>query len=439
MAIETYSPLPPLRLGLAGFGTVGGGLSRLLEENREELLARCGREISIRAILVRDPARARPCPFPDGARIYTKPEDFSGDGEVDVLVELLGGVELPGRLIRAALEAGRPVVTANKALLAEAGDDLFRLAAHKGLHLGYEAGVCGGIPIIQALREGLAANRHLTVSGILNGTSNYVLSAMTNDGLSFSQALKQAQELGFAEADPALDIQGLDAAHKLALIIRLAWGAHYPFKELPVEGIVGVTLEDIGFAREFGYSIKLLGYAALRELAAGESRLEAGVFPALVPEDYLLAKVDHAYNAVRIEGNAAGAIFLHGPGAGALPTASAVASDLLRIAGGGRPNNTGYVHQEPFRIAVLPPQEAVSSYYLRLTVPDRPGVLRVVAGAMADHQISVAQVIQKGQKDMVVPLVIMTHDTTVRAVRCALEQIRSCGILAADPVFYRVM
>lgn len=423
----------PLMLGMAGFGTVGGGLARILDENREHIRLRTGREIRIGSVLVRDPQRKRPTPFPPGVKIRSNADELVNDPDIDVVVELMGGIEAPKKLVTAALEAGKHVVTANKALLAEEGADIFALAARKGLFLGYEASVCGAIPIVQTMRESLAANRVLTVSGILNGTSNYILSAMTSEGADFSSALKTAQKLGFAEADPTLDIEGFDAAHKLILLIRLAWGVDYPFKKLPVRGITLVAPEDIQFAREFGYNIKLIGHASM-----ADGKIEAGVFPTLVPKSYLLAKVGHSYNAVRVEGNAAGAIFLHGLGAGDKPTGSAVAADIMSIARGVCPNNLGYALDRLPQAEIMPTEEAESSYYFRLMVMDRAGALRDISGAMADHGISIAQALQKGQKD-VVPLMIMTHNTTARSVEAALAQIKSTGILTAEPVFYRMM
>lgn len=423
----------PLMLGLGGFGTVGGGLGRLLEENREEIRMRTGRDIRIKSVLVRDPAKKRAVPYPEGAEVCTDMSALLNDPEIDVIVEMMGGIAAPKKLILAALEAGKHVVTANKALLAEDGEEIFRLAAQKGLHVGYEASVCGAIPIVKTMKDSLAGNRILTVSGILNGTSNYILSAMTSDGASFKEALKKAQELGFAEADPTLDIEGFDAAHKLTLLIRLAWGVDYPFKKLPVTGISQVAPEDIQFAREFGYNIKLLGQARMEN-----GKIEAGVFPTLVPKSYLLAKVGHSYNAARVEGNAAGSIFLHGLGAGDLPTGSAVASDIMEIARGARPNNLGYVLESLPEAAIMPPNEAEASYYFRLMVMDRPGALRDIAGALADHGISIAQALQKGQKD-VVPLMFMTHNTTVNKVQAALAQIKGTGMLTAEPVTYRIM
>lgn len=428
----------PLVIALAGFGTVGGGLVRLLDENADLIKRRTGRSIRIKSVLVRDINKPRSWPLPAGTVLTDDSATLVNDPEVDVVVELMGGIDLAHDFIMKAMSAGKHIVTANKALLAEKGEDIFALAEKKGLHLAYEASVCGGIPIVQALREGLAANNVQSLSGILNGTSNYILSAMTTEGISFAQALAQAQALGFAEADPTLDIEGFDAAHKLALLIRLAWGVNYPFKSLTVRGISAVAPEDIQFAREFGYNIKLLGQARQVLCADGKTRLEAGVFPALVPQNLLLAKVGHSYNAVRIEGNAVGPVFLHGRGAGDLPTASAVAADLLSIARGARPNNSGFMENSLPLADILPADQSSSCYYCRLMVQDRPGVLRDVAAALAEHDISIAQALQKGQQE-IVPLMFMTHDARADKVAAALKKIMAMGSLCAAPSFYRVL
>ncbi|MDR2892772.1 MAG: homoserine dehydrogenase [Deltaproteobacteria bacterium] len=431
--VQTDRPLKPLLLGLAGYGTVGSGLARILDENREAIRRRAGRDIRIKSVLVRDPSRPRQYPLPEGASFCTEMSCLYDDPELDVVVELIGGVVNAGEVIRRSLLAGKHVVTANKALLAEDGKDLFQLAAEKGLYLGYEASVCGGIPVVQTLRESLAANRIVTLSGILNGTCNYILSSMTSKGMSFDAALKEAQDQGFAEADPTLDIEGFDAAHKLALLIRLAWGIHYPFKDLPVSGISRVAAEDIQFAREFGYNIKLLGYAQME----GDT-LDAGVFPFLVPNSYLLAKVGYSYNAVRIEGNAVGSVFLHGRGAGDMPTGSAVAADILAIARGDQPNNLGFCGAELPAAKIRPPKESRSRYYFRLQVQDKPGVMRDVAAILAENNISIHQALQKGLTD-VVPLMFMTHLAKTRDVENALASIAACGFTRAEPVYYRVL
>ncbi|AAS95370.1 homoserine dehydrogenase [Nitratidesulfovibrio vulgaris] len=424
--------MKPLVIGMAGCGTVGSGLLRVLEENRQWIVERTGRAVQVKHVLVRD--LSKPRDLPDGASLTDDPAVLTDDPEVDVLVELMGGIEKPRELIRRAIENGKHVVTANKALLAEDGFGLFRLAEEKGVGLYYEASVAGGIPIVQTLKESLAGNRITSLVGILNGTANHILSEMTSAGLDFETALAQAQELGYAEADPTLDIDGHDTAHKLVLLIRLAYGLEYPYAEMPVQGIRGIDRMDIEFAREFGFRIKLLGQ--VREV---DGRLEAGVFPTLVRHTYLIARVGGAYNAIRIEGNAVGPVFLHGQGAGSLPTASSVLADLMAVARATPPHNTGFQRQVPPKASILPPDDAVSAYYVRVMVPDHPGVLRDLAGAMADHGISIAQAIQKGQDKRGVPLVFMTHEAGARAISDAIEQIRQAGLLTADPVCYRVL
>jgi homoserine dehydrogenase len=432
---------------------VGSGLIRLLTENRAEIFSRAGREIHIKTVLVRDMNRRRACPLPERARLTTNRDDLLDDREINVLVELMGGVEQPAVLIERALRAGKHVVTANKALLAEKGARLFALAEEKGLHLGYEASVCGGIPIVQTLRECLAGNRLESLVGILNGTSNYILSEMSTKGLAFSTALKKAQELGYAEADPTLDIEGFDAAHKLTLLIRLAWGVEYPYASLPVRGITGIKPADILYAREFGYRIKLLGHARLVGPSLREGGcIEAEVCPTLVHETFLMARVGGEYNAVRLEGNAIGSVFLHGKGAGDLPTGSAVAADLLAIARNAAPNNTGFARPPlPGPVKLVPPGETLTPYYIRLKVADKPGVLRDIAAVMAENGISIAQVIQKDQTDNPpspdgpkeefpsVPFIMMTHEAPVTGIQKALRTLAASPILHEEPVHYRVM
>jgi len=425
-------PSEQLVIGLAGLGTVGGGLVEMLEENRAEILRRTGKEIVIRTVAVRDPSKPRS--LPPGTLLTTDPMDIVRDPEVQVVVELMGGTETARTLIHAALDAGKPVVTANKALLAEYGDEIFAKASRNDVPLAYEASVAGAIPIIQTLKESLAGNRITNLLGILNGTSNYILSEMTSHGQDFDTALSQAQALGFAEADPTLDIDGHDAAHKLVLLIRLAWGQHYPYSSLPVQGIRGLRRMDIEFAREFGYRVKLIGQA--REV---NGRLEAGVYPALVHHTMLLARVGGAYNAVRLEGNAVGSLFLHGPGAGSRPTASAVLGDLLALARGASPSSTGFMEEQLPPADILPPRDALSPWYVRAMVSDRSGVLRDIAGALAKQDVSIAQVIQKAQCPDGVPLVFMTHDTTTNAIHNAVGALEKAGMLLEPATCYRVL
>ena len=433
----------PLGVGLAGFGTVGSGLARLLEDNADIIRRRTGRDVIIRAVLVRDAHKAREVPLPAGATLTTDPARLVNDPEIDVLVELMGGIDAARSIISAALEHGKHVVTANKALLAEDGLALFRLARKKRRILRYEASVAGAIPVVEALKESLVGNRIESLMGILNGTSNYILSEMTSSGVEFDEALRQAQELGFAEADPTLDIDGHDAAHKLVLLIRLAWGVDYPYAALAVRGIRGMAALDIRFAREFGYRIKLIGQARLAQAEDGAPagvRLEAGVFPALVHHTYLLARVGGAYNALRVDANAAGPLFFHGRGAGSLPTAGAVLADLMAVAREERPNNTGFAEGELERAAIVPPEDWRSPYYVRVMVEDTPGVLRDISGCMAAEGISVAQMIQKaGGGASGLPLVFMTHETTARAMSGALRRAADAGLLREPAVYYRVL
>lgn len=422
-----------LVIGLAGYGVVGSGFARDLDEGRELIQRRTGRDIVIKTVAVKSLDEKFAYPVPESANLVTDINAICDDPEIDVAIELMGGTGIAGTFIHKALESGKHVVTANKALLAEKGIDLFRIAGEKNLHLGYEASVCGAIPIVQAMRESLAGNNIMTVSGILNGTCNYILSAMTARGQSFDEALKDAQKLGFAEADPTLDIEGFDAAHKLVLLIRLAWGVEYPFKELPVTGITGVSAEDIAFARELGYRIKLIGQASMTN-----GKLDAGVFPALIHEEEMLAKVDGSFNAVRVKGNAAGTVFLHGRGAGDKPTGSSVLADVMAIARGAKPNNTGFVSHVPPKATLADSAKVENKYYFRLMVPDRPGVLRDVAGILAENDMSIAQAIQKGESD-VVPLVFMTHEASLESAQNALKTMCGKDLLRAEPVCYRVL
>ncbi len=425
----------PLSIGLAGYGTVGSGLAEVLHTNKAGILRRLGREIRIKRVLERDQDKVRQSPFLDkNVGVSTDPADMYNDPDLALVVELMGGIDFPAKVIRGALEAGKHVVTANKALLAEAGTELFALAAQKGLSLGYEASVCGAIPIVQALRESLAGNEAVNVMGILNGTSNFILSEMSTKGMPFDVALKEAQELGYAEAVPTLDIEGIDAAHKLALLIRLAYGVDYPFAQLPVSGIKGMDPMDIAFAREFGYRIKLVGQAR-----SVDGRIEAGVFPTLVHHTQLMARVGGVYNAVRVEGNASGPIFMHGRGAGGVPTGSAVLADIMAVARNCPPNNTGFVEQVLPPADIFPTDEAVSQFYLRVMVPDKPGVLRDLAGCMAEEQVSVAQAIQKEQNPESVPIVFMTHEATARSMHRSIDKMTERGLLLKAPVLFRVL
>lgn len=429
----------PLVIGLAGCGVVGGGLCSLLAENAAIIRRRAGREIRIKTILVRDAAKKRSVAPPAGAKITTDAAALINDPEIDAIVELMGGIETPRRLIDGALAKGKHVVTANKALLAQDGIALLQKAADVKRILRYEASVAGAIPVVAALKESLNGNRVSSLMGILNGTSNYILSEMTASGSSFDEALAKARELGYAEADPSLDIDGHDAAHKLTVLIRLAFGLDYPYRELSVRGIRGISSMDIGLAAEFGYNIKLIGFvSAIRQDSAPEgARLAAGVFPALVGHSQLLAQVSGPFNALHVRANASGPLFFHGQGAGALPTAGAVLADLIAVARGEMPNNSGFADATWPRASIMPGDDWQSCHYARLMVADAPGVLRDISGCMAAEGISVAQMIQKAELTSGVPLVFITHKTSASAMNKALT--RAARLLRQPPVTYRIL
>lgn len=428
----------PFCIGLAGFGTVGSGLCQLLQENAGLITRRIGRPITVKAILVRDKAKRRHMAAPDTAIVTENMADLTDDPEIEAVVELMGGIDAAKSLIERALAHKKHVVTANKALLAEDSLELFRMAAREGRIIRYEASVAGAIPVVGALKDSLNGNRVFGLEGILNGTSNYILTEMSYSGLDFTTALKQAQELGFAEADPSLDIDGQDAAHKLVVLIRLAYGLHYPFTRLPVRGIRDLNSMDIALAREFGYRIKLIGSA--RAHGNGDNmQLAAGVFPALVHHKFLLARVSGAFNALRVLGNASGPLFFHGKGAGALPTAGAVLADIMAAAREERPNNTGFMAAELPPARILPADQWLNRFYLRIMVHDAAGVLRDISGCLAAENISVAQMIQKEETNSGVPLVFMTHATSELALARSLESARKAGLLRAEPVYFRVL
>lgn len=424
-----------VKLALAGFGTVGTGLARIIEENEELLFKRSGRKFVITSILVRDLEKKRDyIPGPE-ARFTTNPEDLTADPEVDIVVELMGGITTAKEIITKAIKAGKHVVTANKHLLAVHGIELFKLAKEHGVGLYYEASVAGGIPIVEAIKESLCVNKIKSIVGILNGTANYILSEMTTNGIEFNTALKQAQELGYAEADPTYDIEGIDSAHKLVMLIRLAYGEDYPLAELPAEGITKITGLDIKIAREFGYRIKLIGQ--VRDVSG---KLEAGIFPALVKYTLLLARVGGNYNAVRVEGNAVGPAFFHGQGAGALPTGSAVMADIMALTKKGVPDNTGFFESELEKANILPPEQATSEYYFRFTVVDKAGVMAAISKVLSEHNISIAQAVQKGDVSGInVPIVFLTHKARTKDINDALKTIDQMPFIAEETMKLRIL
>ncbi len=426
--------IPQLNVGLAGYGTVGSGVVRLLQENQDELASRLGCRIGLQCIADRDMPKLRNAGLPADVILTPNLDDLIGDPSIDVVIELMGGIDAAKAFIIKALRAHKQVVTANKALLAHAGPELFGLAEENNVTLRYEASVAGGIPVIQTLRESLVANKISSIIGILNGTANYILSSMSTTGASFEQALAEAQAEGYAEADPTLDIDGHDTAHKLVLLIRLAWGMDYPLQQLSTCGIRSVQSLDINFAREFGCRIKLLGHARMEN-----GRLEACVHPTLVNHTYLIARVGGAYNAVRIEGNGVGSLFLHGLGAGSLPTASAVLADVAAVAHDKLSGNGASIRQKTVPLAMAPADEAEVPWYLRFIVRDMPGVMRDLSGALAQEGVSIAQAIQRGNSERGVPLVFKTHAASAKAIRNAVEAMEAGKLLLDPAVCYRIL
>ncbi|MBW2311313.1 MAG: homoserine dehydrogenase [Deltaproteobacteria bacterium] len=431
--------MPNLHVGLIGFGTVGAGTAEILVNNRQFIEDRVGGEIVLKRIADLDIRSDRGVQI-DPAILTTDAMEVIDDPEIDVVVELIGGCDQALDYIGRAMERGKHVISANKALIATRGKQLFDMAERYGVDIAFGASVGGGIPIIKALREGLAANRIQSVLAILNGTSNYILTRMTQEGLSFQEALSTAQRLGYAEANPTLDIDGSDAAHKLTIIISLAFGFPFSFSDIYREGIDMVSSEDITFAGEFGYCVKLLAIAR----QSGE-HIEARVHPTFVPRDHILANVNEAYNAVYVEGDYVGSTLFYGLGAGRKPTGSAVVADLVDMARNHIKGITRRVSPLSFsrppstELSIKPMDDVLSDYYFRVSALDRPGVLSKISGILGAHDISIAAVIQKKREaHSAVPVVMLTHEARERDVRKSLELIDKLDVVADKTVAFRV-
>ncbi len=424
----------PLSIAVAGLGTVGAGVVTLLRQNADIIAARAGRPIAVTAVSARDRGRDRGIAL-GGLRWYDDPVALATDPNVDVVVEVIGGSEGPARaLVEAALAAGKPVVTANKALLAIHGAALAATAEAANVPLAFEAAVAGGIPAIKAIREGLAANRISRVAGILNGTCNYILTVMRERGREFADVLADAQKLGYAEADPSFDVDGIDAAHKLSILAAMAFGRPVAFEDLHVEGIRRVSALDIAFATELGYRIKLLGIA--RRTDAG---IEARVHPCMVPQSAPIARVDGVFNAVVAEGDFVGRVMLEGRGAGAGPTASAVVADLIDIARGRHTPVWGVGADQLSHAPSVPMSAHVGAYYLRLMVVDRPGVIADVTAVLRDEGVSLESMLQRGRSPgEAVPVVLITHETGEAAMRAALVRIAALNAVLEEPALIRI-
>jgi homoserine dehydrogenase len=411
-------------IGLIGWGTVGCGTIRALRENADMIGDRLGASLELRRVADLDLTTPRPVDL-DSHLLTDNVELLLTDPAIDVVVELIGGIEPARTFILRALKNGKHVVTANKALLAHHGNEIFRAARENRRCIEFEAAVAGGIPLIKAFREGLAANRFESLYGILNGTANYILTRMTEEDLSFDKALTEAQGEGIAEADPALDVEGTDAAHKLAILAAIAFGGKVQFEDVYVEGISHIDPVDIQFAREFGYRLKLLAIG--RTL---NGKVEMRVHPTLIPSDHVLASVKGAYNAIHVTAHPVGSIMLYGLGAGMLPTGSAVAADIMDLARNltsgvaSRVPALGYLPERSHGIEVQPISEVSTCYYFRFSAMDSPGVLSQISGILGKYGISISAVIQKGRElQGAVPIVMLTHEARESGVKRALEEI----------------
>ena len=424
----------PLSVAVAGLGTVGGGVLKLLRDNADIVAARAGRPIAVTAVSARDRTKDRGVPI-SGLRWYEDPVALAADPTVDVIVELIGGSEGPAKaLVEAAIAAGKPVVTANKALLAVHGAELAAMAEAHGVPLAFEAAVAGGIPVIKAIREGLAGNRISRIAGILNGTCNYILTQMRERGREFAEVLADAQKLGYAEADPTFDIDGIDAAHKLAILAALAFGRPVAFDAVYVEGIRRISALDIVFASELGYRIKLLGIAS-----HGEAGIETRVHPCMVPQSAPIARVDGVFNAVVAEGDFVGRVMLEGRGAGAGPTASAVVADLIDLARNRATPVWGAAAEALSAAPSVPMSAHFGPYYIRLMVVDRPGVIADVTAALRDHGISLESMLQRGRSPgEAVPVVLVTHETKESAMAEAMRRIAALDTVMEEPTLIRI-
>ena len=428
-----------IQIGLLGCGTVGTGVAKLLIENKDLLTARVGADLNLKWVADIDIETDRGIQFPAGV-LTTDAQKVLNDPEIDIVIEMIGGQGIAKDFILQAINNGKHIVTANKALLAAHGNELFATAAQKGVDLAFEASVGGCMPTIKSLRESLVANHIQSMSGILNGTCNYILTKIEDEGISFKEALAQAQQQGYAEADPTLDVEGFDTAHKIAILAALAYGMEINLKAVYIEGISRITPLDIEFARQFGYRIKLLAISKIRD-----NRVEARVHPTMIPFKNLLASISGTVNAITISGDAVSDILLYGRGAGMMPTASAVVSDIVDIARNilsgtvRRIPPLSYQRESIRRIPVLPIDDLVTHYYFRFAALDRPGVLSRISGILGRYNISLQSVHQKGRKtNGSVPLVMLSHRAKEADIKRALAEIRDLNVVSDEPVLIRI-
>ncbi|MDK6077775.1 homoserine dehydrogenase [Massilia varians] len=422
--------MKPIKVGLLGIGTVGAGTFNVLQRNQEDIRRRAGRGIEITMVAARNLEKARGI-VGAGVEVVGDPFAVVNHPDIDIVVELIGGYDLPRELVLKAIANGKHVVTANKALLALHGNEIFAAAQEKGVMVAFEAAVAGGVPIIKALREGLTANRIESVAGIINGTTNFILSEMREKGLDFATVLKQAQELGYAEADPTFDIEGVDAAHKLTIMSAIAFGIPVQFDKAYIEGISQLQARDIRYAEQLGYRIKLLGIARRTHTEGGEG-IELRVHPTLIPAARLIANVEGAMNAVLVQADAVGASLYYGKGAGSEPTASAVIADLVDVTRLAtvdpycRVPHLAFQPNEMTDVAIVPMAEITTSYYLRVYVKDQLGVMADLTRILADAGISIDAVLQKEPGDQVnLDIILLTHQTREKNIIAAIEKIET--------------
>ena len=431
--------LKPIQVGVLGLGVVGSGVFQVLERNQAEIGRRAGRGIVVKSVSRRDLAAAKAV-VGDRAQVVADAREVIRDPAIDIVVELIGGTGVARELVLQAIAAGKHVVTANKALLAVHGSEIFAAARERGVMVAFEAAVAGGVPIIKALREGLTANRIEWVAGIINGTTNFILSEMRSKGLDFGAVLKEAQRLGYAEADPTFDIEGVDAAHKATILCAIAFGVPVQFDKAHVEGISSLQAADIRYAEQLGYRIKLLGITKRRDHG-----IELRVHPTLVPATRLIANVEGAMNAVVVQGDAVGSTLYYGKGAGSEPTASAVIADLVdvtRLHTADPDHRVPHLAFQPGQMAstpILPMSEVITAYYLRLVVADKAGVLARITGILAEHEISIDAVLQResGEGENQTDLIILTHDTVEGRMMAAIAQMQSLPTVLAPIVKIR--
>ncbi len=428
-----------IKIGLIGFGTVGTGVVKILQGQAELIARRVGVPVSLARIADLDLETDRGVTV-HPSLLTTNAVEILDDPEIDIVVELIGGHEPAKRFILQALERKKGVVTANKALLADYGEEIFEAAYKTGGDLGFEASVGGGIPILRSLTEGLTANRFSSIMGIMNGTSNYILTRMTQEKKDFDEILAEAKREGYAEADHSLDVDGIDAAHKLAIMVNLAYGTPVSMSDIYTEGISLLTTTDMEFAKEFGLTIKLLGIAKLED-----DTIEARVHPTLVPSDSPIARVDGVYNAIHLIGDSVEDVVLYGKGAGSLPTASAVVGDIIDVARNrihgisARVPATAFQWESRRTIPIKPMADIESMFYLRCMVKDQPGVLSTISGLLGQHGISISSVLQQGRKEgHPVPLVILTHHSSERAIQAALKEINALPVISEPTMLLRM-